>query len=224
MMEEVVALNNLGVQLYQDDNSKAALPVFQRAIGILRGASAELDRRDHSLERRPCREISLRQPTGSVINVHRGHFYVYDCALLLPATCDAIDQGDLEARIRSMSTVILFNMALSFHHQGMSAGQREQWIKASQVYELVLQVLEDEEDEFGYMDLSLWAVKCLVLNNRAHLLYEQGEYQECTNCLDDICDLFRQHNCLDQYIDIASAGEILANLAHVKPPTTSSAA
>jgi tetratricopeptide (TPR) repeat protein len=224
MMHEVIALNNMGVNLYQDSNSKAALPVFQRAIEILRAASAELDPQESGRERLPSQEISLRQPIGGVINVQSGHFYVYDCALRLPPTCDTIDQANPEARIRSMSIVILLNMALSFHHQAMSAGPQEPWIKASQVYGLVLQVLEDEEDEFGFMNLSLWAIKCLVLNNRAHLLYEEGEYQQCTSCLDDICDLFRHHNCLDICIDLASAGEIMANLAHVKPPTTSSAA
>jgi hypothetical protein len=112
-------------------------------------------------------------------------FFIYDKAFLIAPQVNT--NADQEQRIK-VSTVLLFNLALCFHLQGMKNGRvRERCFREANTFYLMSYGLLDPEtfSTFSQADVLL---QLALLNNRGalcnHFLHE--DVHEAQQCLDDL--------------------------------------
>jgi hypothetical protein len=217
---EAVHANNECVKLFDDGNIADGLLALRRAYtGLWSAKAPQVTDRLFPRETFPSEGgCGQRQSCG----LQNGHFYVYDRLVLLPADVDksslAPDTGIFDFTVR---TSILFNMAVGYHIQGMQWGRGSLLKLSSHLYDVVLAALDDVTDD---ADASIRVLKCLTLNNRAQLYFEQMDFDEGMDCIDEMCVLLLSTDPLDNFIDIDDVAEIRRNIKFVQPPLTASAA
>lgn len=232
-LDKAIAINNEGVRLLGVGNCSAGLQEFQRAIVLLRQASEELDPRTGALPAESsedgrddssayfCVGPSSRNLTG----LQNAHCYVYDRPLLLPTKMAISCLEEFDSVVLTLSTSVIFNMALACHQHGQVTGLAVALTKSANLYEFIVKVLNDNND--GVVDeLEHHMLLCLALNNLAQLHYDSCDYQKCQIYLDKLFDVVvASPYCLDDScLNEEDVEEIMLNLVHMNPPSGACAA
>jgi tetratricopeptide (TPR) repeat protein len=226
LLLQAITMNNEGVELLCDGKVEAAVVRFQQATLVLKAATNVSDGSPSQPQHGPCR----RQTTASfgfdkhangIATLRSDLHYIYNRPLRLPDDIKVTKQVDLERVLLIASTSIIFNMALAWHLHGRISGRTSQLKKARQLYDLVVQVVSDEDQ----VDGSFLVLECVALNNLAQLCYDLGNYDTSQAYMEDIDDLLMDHNnFLDAYLEAEQADEIRYNIIHAQPPSTAAAA
>lgn len=221
---QVIALNNEGANQLQNGRVGASLRAFQQAIAILKECSAAVEEGNCSLPIHHDGGISGTDHSfalhGKPSGLRDNYFFIYMRPLLLATSLRLECHDDLESFVHFASSTVLFNMALSWHLKGIKETATMDLTKAGKLYDLLLMILDDSVMDDHLCDV----IKCLVLNNRAHLLFEQCIYQECSQSLDDMCDLLMSSECIESLIGVEESNEFMLNAAFVQPPSIAAAA
>jgi hypothetical protein len=255
-VQQAAVLNNEGVRLLGCGDFDGAIQAFQRGLVVMKASStadpaqppaaaAVLSNNSESSRSRPQSSLSPQRshdsnhlaiashpdassscldPQSSAANLaglqqQHGLCFVFDRPFLLKT-------DDESSVVLTSSTVLLFNFALACHQCWMQTGIDDAMRRATELYELTLRLLCDcdcsHQDACGVL-------KCLVLNNLAHLHYEDCEYQESHYCMSCLRELILCLGCLDHdsaasILSNLEREEIKLNLLHLKPPLTAHAA
>jgi hypothetical protein len=215
---EAVHANNECVRLFDDGNIVGGLLALRRAYTGLWATKA-----DRLFPGETCPAERGRGRQRLSCGLQNGDFYVYDRLVLLPADVDkssiAPDMGTFDFTVRAS---ILFNLAVGYHIQGMQWGKGSLLKLSSQLYDVVLAALDDVTDD---SDASIRVLKCLALNNRAQLYFEQMDFDEGMDCIDEMSILLLSStDPLDKFIDVNDVAEIRRNIKFIQPPDIASAA
>jgi hypothetical protein len=146
--------------------------------------------------------VALDSEHSGLSNLHHydrnnGDFFVFQRPFRLsPSTVpSAATHNELVSVLFESTTVVLFNMALVWHavgiHQaslGNTLASSAFWAKAGEVYDVLLRFVLDNSHLQpmscnGESHREWNTIPTIVVNNRAALYYEQGEYRQYLECL-----------------------------------------
>jgi hypothetical protein len=228
LLNEAITLNNTGVKLHQQVQWASCLSTFQRAIDTLRVVSEQVSewRRCHApssslhgtQESSFCLESCRRRP-GSLVP---GQHYVYNRSMLLSTVTKVSDVDELSAIILTASVSMIFNMAIAWHEFSQFTCSERYLAKAGQLYDCMLSILDTTNGILD--DESFTVLKCLGLNNRAQMYYEQCDYVQSARCVDGMRYLLLATDMLECYLDVEEVDEIRMNMVYLQPPTVAHAA
>jgi hypothetical protein len=176
------SLNNQGVNLLVSGESARAMKVFHSAVNLLKMAVHDAETISCTTEMNitACDEASLPfcESTSTVSGLQGLHCFVYDHGIMIPG--NAVN-GETEVMISLYVAIVLFNLALASHCEGITLGRAKLLKKASTLYSLVVQLLTRcamPEDTSTTTILTL-----LALNNKAQIHYDQCDYIESVDCM-----------------------------------------
>lgn len=222
-LQEAIALNNNGVQHLQDGISGDGIESFQRAAVIMKAYSDQaIDWPQTSLfghNHKAGFSFGSAGPGGQS-KVHCDQSYVYNRPLIIVTDLDGVSEDHLQWFVLTATTSIIFNLALSWHLHGNATGKSMLLTKASHLYNLVINVIDNAET----VDESYAVLECVALNNLAQIHFEQGNYDICRDCLSELFDLIQMNDFLDIYLDSEEADEIRFNILHLRAPVAALAA
>lgn len=225
-------INNEGVGLLNSGDFLRAIESFQSGIALMRDITqnafvAKLFPPLATITKPSQGSNSILLHTGATLaGLQDGSGYVYDRPLLLPTEfrTPAADELDSTGSILTSSTVVTFNFALTCHQYGKQCGQGGPLKQAAELYSLTLALLQNS----SMSDKVHSTLKCLVLNNLAHLHHEHSEYHQSQHCLERLYDLIIWAGCLNDsscsFLTEKEVTEIKLNLMHLHPPSAARAA
>jgi hypothetical protein len=245
IFQQAIELSNAGAMLLQNNENPASLAVISQAMVLMRDSGAAVANAScgcstatvtghsdtteiHSGRFEP--EKIYGNPVTSDSSIGDG-FYVYDTPLRIPTSLCAAQgpsfKGNNRAYVvhRMISTVLLFNMALAHHqHCKMTSAPGSSLFAhhrnaIAKLYDILLTLLDDTMTAGveNHNDMSFWIVcKCLVLNNRSNLYYEDFEYAKCQVCLEELLTLAygSESHLLESNLGQQVAAEIYLNVIH----------
>jgi hypothetical protein len=177
-------LNNQGVDLLVSGESSRAMKAFQSAVVLLKEAVHEAEETASSTEMNisACDEASLPfcESTLTVSGLQSLHCYVYDHGIMIPGN---VVNGETEVMISFYIAIVLFNLALASHCEGIALGRAQLLKKASTLYSLVVQFFTRNTIP---EDASTTILTLLALNNKAQIHYDHCEYAESIDCMTNI--------------------------------------
>jgi hypothetical protein len=226
-----ITLNNRAVaQAFanNDGNLTFSLSPLQEALHAMKSFSATISTvfgdtlatadDDHGL---PCVGFGFTSDYPSSLGgIMREYGLVYNRPLLLPWELRISSPGELEAFGFTVSTTLLFNLALAWHDLGMKTGREVAYIKAGKLYDLVAVIL----DHSDILDESHGVLKCMVLNNRAEIHHHLGDYEKSRTCVTDMFDLLVLEDNFDLLLGSSEAKTLRLNLCHFTTPNVALAA
>jgi hypothetical protein len=236
-LQQGIAMNNQGVQLLKNGDAASSALVFSRAVKILRAFSEAANEwyapdssvNGKSVSRTISGDATARSRPMSFLfsdctpcqeGIHCDDFFIHSSPLVLSNDPKIVLLDDVQDAVWSTSTVMIFNMALSWHMQAVTTGAALARFKASQLYDLVLSMLEQSHgDDDAYLALEL-----LALNNRAHLLYEERDWEQGRICVEAMCALLMHTESLKLYIGLEETEELHLNALRLQTLATASAA
>jgi hypothetical protein len=175
------SLNNQGVDLLVSGESSRAMQVFQSAVGLLKEAVHGVETTSCSDTEQSCDDASLPfcESASTVSGLQDLHCYVYDHGIMIPGNAN----GETEGMISLYIAVVLFNLALVSHCEGTALGRDKLLKKASVLYGLTVQLLTSCK---MLEDASATILTLLALNNKAQIHYDQSEYVQSVDCMQNI--------------------------------------
>lgn len=213
---EAIATNNMGVQLFNKGNIAASLSTFQRAVDLLTVCSAQgrFFHGTNPFSSSPCRSVIFwseqETPDTSVAIETDSSYYIYRRPLLLPTPGHLTNHEDLDSIILSASSSVIFNMAIACHLYGEASGQEQYWSRAGRLYDTVLRMLSTTHE------ISYDVLKCLILNNRAHLYSQQCNIEGNKWCAEILHHLLSSTDSLVSYFDVDEVDEIRLNIMYLQ--------
>jgi hypothetical protein len=236
-LQQGITMNNQGVQLLKNGDAASSAQVFQRAVVILRAfsqAANEWYAEDNSVNSDSVAatmsgDSTARSRPMSLLfsgytpcqeEMHCDDFFIHSCPLVLSNNHKIVVLEDVQDAVWSTSTAMIFNMALSWHVQAVTSGTALACFKASQLYDLVLSMLEQSHRE----DEAYLVLEILVLNNRAHLFYEERDFEQGRICAEAMGALLVRSESLKLYIGLEEAEELRLNALRLQSLVTASAA
>ena len=229
-LQQAAAINNESIFLLEAENLSGAIHALQRAIVVVKdGSTPEVvavkpsEGHNNDSTVKSCNlPFCVRQCRLKLRGLQNGLFYVYDRPFLIATNLTPSTQEDHDAIILLFSTHILFNFALAWHQLGAISGRGPPLRRAGELYEFILKILRSSASNNN--DTAYAVLKCLVLNNLAHIHYERCQYEESKSCMDGMFALALKTECLESYLQPVEISEILLNIIHVRPPTIARAA
>jgi hypothetical protein len=177
------SLNNQGVDLLVSGESSRAMEVFQSAVGLLTKAVNDVAETTSCTKvDQFCDDASLPycESTSTVSGLQDLHCYVYNHGIMIaPGNVN----GETEVMLSICIAIVLFNLALVSHCEGTALGGDKLLKKASVLYSLVVQLLSRSAMP---MDASTSILTVLALNNKAQIHYDQCEYVQSVDCMQNI--------------------------------------
>jgi tetratricopeptide (TPR) repeat protein len=227
-LNEAIILNNMGAKLHQQGQWASCLSTFQRAVDTLRVMSEQVSewRQLHapSSSRFGTQQSSFCLETcrSRADSLVPGKYFVYNRSLLLSNVTKVSDLDELSAIILTASVSMIFNMAIAWHEFGQFTFSERYLAKAGELYDIVLSILDSTDNIPD--DESFAVLKCLVLNNRAQLYYEQCNYVQSERCVDGMRHLLLSTDVLEAYLDVEEVDEMRVNVVYLQPPMVAPAA
>jgi hypothetical protein len=236
-LQQGIAINNQGVELLKNGDAASSAQVFQRAVVILRafsqaanewyaqenssnGGSVAATLGDSTTTRSCPTSFLFSDYTPCQEEIHCDDFFIHNRPLILSSDQKIVGLEDVQDAVWSTSTAMIFNMALSWHMQAVPTGAALARFKASQLYDLVLSMLEEShQDDEEYLVLEI-----LVLNNRAHLFYEERDWEQGRICVETMCALLVRAESLKLYIGLEETEELRLNALRLQSLATANAA
>lgn len=218
-VSQAIHLNREGVELLEMGSSTRAMACFQRALALMKAGIVDFD--DAPMDASEEVIVNLKPSSSCIAKLQTGCNYVFNRALMVVEDKHVLDN---EKVLLINCAIILFNFALSCHQDG-EYGNVKSLRKASQLYNMTLQVLIDADMQDN--DPSCAVIALLALNNRAQIHYDMMDYQESRICVIEMSSIMTsiQHQ-LDRcgaLSDVDIEG-LLLNMMLLEPPTAAQAA
>jgi hypothetical protein len=168
-----------------------------------------------------------------------GDFYFYNA----PLHVDALSNGTDSALHHTIIAILVFNTALAHHWLGRrtvsgssssSAASLLHHQKAARLYDVLLSMLHTATPQTDTCvctnpvnKASFWAIcKCVVLNNRSHIYYEDCDYVRSQACLQQMHTALvgQKASFLHQYLDAKVVMELRFNIWYMQGPRSTALA
>jgi hypothetical protein len=184
-IEYICSLNDQGVGLLVAGDSVSALESLQSAQKLLKEALFELETTSCSGMMTLSNEeetLPFFESPAALPGLGDTEFYLYDHGIHMITNTT---NGESEEMLSLYSVIVLFNLALVFHHDGRLG--REQSLKtAALLYGMVVQLLARSTMPD---DISATILTLLALNNKAQIHYDQCEYIQSIDCMIIVADI-----------------------------------
>ena len=239
LLNQVVLLNNDGIRHLQSHNIAAAMCSFQEGIVCLQQTLPDTE--DCSLYPNHCLPLLgrvLHQPCWKSTKLQeRGDdsVYVYNEPILLDEARSITVPNEGSAVCRQVASVLLFNLALTYHRECACRAERRFHQAALQLYQMALSILElMHRSAKNCSDTSArpseWytVLMVVILNNCAAIYYqEECDYPKTLRSTERIIslmsgedELFGGTNLLSQ-VDLDG---IVTNASMLDSPVAAQAA
>jgi hypothetical protein len=212
LLIEAIELNNAARLRFSEGDIEASLAMIQRAVTIVR--SLHSSRESYDIADDPCCldeaifRFASESPPDTLSKAR--DFYVYDQFMIISPALDA-DGVAVDMHVPTVCSILLFNMAIAYHHYDSFAHRSSIRDKASRLYDLLLRIADPCIATGNDVDnVALW--KCLILNNRAQMYYEQGMYGESNTLLDAMSKLLARQAFLECNLDMRIVMEMKLNV------------
>jgi hypothetical protein len=220
-IKHACSLNNKGIDLLVSGESSRAMAVFQSALSLLKKASDEAETTTSCPEMNiSCNEaslISFCESTSTISGLQGLHCYVYDHGIMISDNVN----GDTSETILLYIAIVLFNSALTSHSEGMVLGREKSLMKASVLYSLAVQLLRKcTMSEYP----STTILTLFALNNKAQIHYDQCEYVQSVDCMQNISKIMGSVPGLHSALNYEDHEGILLNVMLLVTPTAANAA
>jgi hypothetical protein len=159
------SLNNQGVDLLVKGESSRAMKVLQSAVGLITtavnkaGTTSSCTKMDQFCDEDAS--LPFYESTSTVSGLQDLHCYVYNHGIMIAP--DNVN-GETEVMLSIKTAVVIFNLALASHC-------------------LVVRLLSRCAMP---MDASTTILTVLALNNQAQILYDQCEYVQSVDCMQNM--------------------------------------
>jgi hypothetical protein len=178
------SLNNQGVDLLVAGDSVSALEFLQSAQKLLKEALFELETVTTS-----CSGVTLSnedatlpffESPAALPGLEDTEFYIYHHGIhMITNTTNGVITRESEEMLSLYNAIVLFNLALAFHHDG-SLGREQSLKTAALLYGMTVQLLARSNNPD---DISATILTLLALNNKAQIHYDQCEYNHSIDCM-----------------------------------------
>jgi tetratricopeptide (TPR) repeat protein len=211
LLDEAIELNNAARLRFSDGDVEASLAMIQRAVMMARSLHSSLPLSDDTTV--SCLDVAIFSFASASLpeTLSKAQdFYVYDQLLIISPALGA-QSFVVDTHVPTVCAILLFNLAIAYHHYGNFAHRSLIRNKASRLYDLLLHLADSctaNGSDAG--KVALW--KCLILNNRAHLYYEQGMHGESKTLLDAMSKLLAKQACIECYMDMYIVMEMKLNI------------
>jgi hypothetical protein len=216
------SLNNQGVDLLVSGESSRALTTFLSALSLLKKAAA------NETETTPCTDTNVscdaaslpafRGSASTVSGLQDLHGYVYDHGIMVT---NNVNEEATDVQISLYIAIVLFNLAIASHCQGVELGREKLLKKASVLYSLVVQLLTKCTMP---VDASTTILTMLALNNKAQIHYDQCEYVESLDCMKYISKIMGGCRGLHSALKHEDVWGLLLNVILLSTPSAAQAA
>jgi hypothetical protein len=212
------SLSNQGVDLLLSGESSRAMKAFQSALSLLKAAH-EADTTSFTEMNISCNDVPLPfYESNSAIPALQGlHCYVYDHGIMILNNVNA----DTDETLSLYIAIVLFNSALASHSEGTALGQDKSLMKASMLYSLVVKFLTSYP---MLEDTSTAILVLLALNNKAQIHYNQCEYGQSIDCMNQISKIMDSVCGLHSALNRKDIDGLLLNVMVLSTPTAAQAA
>ena len=170
----------------------------------------------------------------SIPRFQKEGFYIYHSALLFQPQPAASNPTFTQIDITLLSAAAIFNMALTYHQRAVQGrGSPGNLLRiAARMYDQCLQIVHSlplAAAAAATVEKDVGALLLIVLNNRAHIYYEMGDFDNATQMLQRVRKLSRSMSREDAASDGASLllvlhddafEEIALNVLVTCPPAT----
>jgi hypothetical protein len=166
--ESYISLNNRAVSLLLAGNNQQAVSLLSKAFSAVRRELASA-RSSHKNVTQSSSEF-LQHDSFELPFFRDQQFYIYNPAITLsteqsPSVVIGVEQAP------AFSSVIMFNLALTYHRVALTTRNKLCSDKAFSLYKLALRLIQNS-DFFG----TVGVVKLASINNLAQLRYDQGHF------------------------------------------------
>lgn len=207
-LQRAICLNNKGVSLLESNSTACAIQVLQNGIQWIK-EFAHRESRIGPAESRKSMPASFVDDCFFQINAGRKleglqaeSYYTYDRPLLLRIASIHPVEDEFEAPqdVYAASVVLIFNLALAYHHHAKKCGLSSVQKHAIKMYHLAMKMADCTE-----IDQCLGkALTCFILNNLANIHSDLCEFGTCEYCLKCIKETFWN----DVHVDFFANGFI----------------
>lgn len=218
-IHDVLAMNNKGAHCLAIGDNQHAMEQFLRALSAIQRVTQYFG--DHVKFFNPGADSTDQQVfvkgAHQFPSLRSQSFFVYGEALfLLPEQSSTDISSD---RLPLISAAVLFNLALTFHDEGMSTSESG-LDRALDLYRMCLELLESESEDC----LSTRALAILAANNKCHIHYERSQFVEASRCLEAVSELMQGQEDLGAALSVEDVTGLVLNLMLVNPPSAARAA
>jgi tetratricopeptide (TPR) repeat protein len=165
---DYISLNNRAVSLLLAGDNQQAVALLSKAFSSVRRelASARSSHKNFTLQ---SSIEFLQHDSFELPFLQDQQFYIYNHAIALSAEQSPSVIGVEQAP--AFSSVIMFNLALTYHRVALTTRNKLCSDKAVSLYQLVLRLLKS----FDFLG-TVGVVKLASINNLAQLRYDQGQF------------------------------------------------
>jgi hypothetical protein len=231
-MMSIASLNNEGVSLLLSGENARSISVFQNALIILKQAATLAEESPSGaptgfVEAADSESLNAMSPLQksnlALPNMQSDSNYIYNQPFLLADNFAA--HGSMESMLPFYSAVLLFNIALACHQQGL-LGKESSLKRASHLYRMSLHLLENFSHRTTAATTAAIAVLTVAtLNNKAQVQFELCDYKHSHHCLlalsKLLCDV---RPIIHGELNTTVLEEIILNSMLLDPPSAAHAA
>ena len=218
-LKYALRLNNEGVRLLLDGNQdQQAVSCFTESLNQVKQALSAHPDNKVMFSNPPL----IHQASFPIPSLHDPGCFVYSNAITFK-----LDDAFLRSSSHDLhvySAVIILNIAMAYHRQGVIRGSPACYFKAEKMYDMVTTLVASNEDNLGTSLL----VEIAAINNLSQLRHEQGDYDasregfEYLGALLNLAESQLAASSLNQEDDIFKG--IILNVLLVAAPETAPAA
>jgi hypothetical protein len=211
-IQNAFSLNNQGVHLLVSGDSSSAMRSLKRAMRIFKEAingTTSCTGMNLSIEEAA---LPFCESAFAIPGLQDIHFYTYDHGIMLTTNEES------DELLTLYSAIVLFNLALAYHHQGRLLGHEKTLKRASVLYSATAKILTNVD----YMSATILTL--LVLNNKSQIHYDQCEYIQSVDCLKVISKIMGSVKVLHVILNQKDLEGLLLNTMLVVVPTAAQAA
>lgn len=187
-IDNACQLNNSGVEIYMAGDYQTAAKYFQESLVVLKHMAAHISSFDKDKKTSSKGGFTLLEavtfPKEQSFANWEGSTFLYSFPFLLQQR-----ESFGERELSFYSAVVLFNLALCFHKQGVQ-GHSKMIQQALNLYIFTLQLLADSDVLQKQVTIM---IEALVLNNKA-------------NCHYELCDTAAVQDAAEHLVEILTMG------------------
>jgi hypothetical protein len=221
-IDRACSLNNQGVNLLVAGDSVGAMDSLKIALDILKEAFKDeinttscdgLNQASQEAGALPICESPLTVP-----GLQGMPCYVYDHGTMISRTTNEETSDEM---LSLYSAVVLFNMALTCHHEGRLLGRDLALERASLFYDMTVEIVNGN---IVPGNISAAILTLLALNNKAQIHYDHCEYIQCVDCLEEVLGIMGSVKAVYSTLIQKNIEGLLLNVVLMGAPTTAQAA
>jgi hypothetical protein len=217
------SLNNQGVDLLVSGESSRAMKQFKSALSLLQKVADEAETttscNEMNIPYDAASPLPFYESTSTVSGLQDLQCYVYDHGIMI--SDNAIGVIDTDGTLSLYIAIVLFNSALASHSEGTALGRNKSLLKASVLYNFVVQLFSSCTMS---ENLSAAILTLLALNNKAQIHYDQCEYVQSVDCMNQVAKIMGSVHGLHPALSREDVEGLMCNVMLLITPTAAHAA